>query len=148
MLESPPLEAALLAERLRPVLLRLSRQLRRQSEPVGLSAIETLLLGQIAKQDGLGVSELAEREKMAKPTMSAHVKRLEEAGWIARSEPDPRDKRRVGLNITPAGRDALLAVRQRRNDWLAGRLEALGADGRAALDAAVAPLAQIIGEAE
>jgi hypothetical protein len=54
----------------------------------------------------------------------------------------------VGLNITPAGRDALLAVRQRRNDWLAGRLEALGADGRAALDAAVAPLAQIIGEAE
>lgn len=145
MPESHP-ETAILAERLRPVLLRLSRQLRRQSAPVGLSAIDAMLLGLILKREGIGVSELADHEQMARPTMSAHVKRLEAAGWIVRDAPDAQDKRRIGLRITPEGQAALLAVRQRRNDWLARELEALDGAERAAVEAAIAPLARIAGE--
>jgi DNA-binding MarR family transcriptional regulator len=78
--------------------------------------------------------------------MSAHVKRLEAAGWIARQEPHADDKRRVGLTLTPAGARTLEAVRRRRNDWLARQLSTLPADGRAALLAAIAPLEQIGGE--
>ena len=51
--------------------------------------------------------------------MSAHVKRLEAAGWLKRLPPPSDDKRRFGLAITATGRKAMDAVRRRRNDWLA-----------------------------
>jgi DNA-binding MarR family transcriptional regulator len=142
----PDSEPAALAEALRPVLLRLSRQLRRQSEPLGLSAIESLLLSRILLNAGIGVSELADREKMSRPAMSAHIKRMEAAGFIARSAPDPADRRRVSLQVTEAGLDAREAVRRRRNDWLAGRLATLPAEARAAVEAAIGPLAELAGE--
>jgi DNA-binding MarR family transcriptional regulator len=135
-----------LAEGLRPVLLRLSRQLRRQSQDLGLSPLDAMLLGGVQKHEGIGVSELADHEQMARPTMSAHVKRLEAAGWIARQAPDSDDKRRVGLTVTPAGAKALEAVRRRRNDWLAKRLAALPPAEREALAAAIGPLERIAGD--
>jgi DNA-binding MarR family transcriptional regulator len=135
-----------LAQALRPVLLRLSRQLRRQAEPVGLSAIDVTLLSLILNRPGLGVSELAEREQMSRPAMSDHIKRLEAAGYISRAEPDPQDRRRVGLLVTDAGQTAIEAVRRRRDDWLSRRLADLTPDARAALLAAIAPLAEIAGD--
>jgi DNA-binding MarR family transcriptional regulator len=138
-------DVAALVEGLRPVLLRLSRELRRESQRVGLSPLDALLLGWIKKHPGIGVSELAEVEPMSRPSMSAHVKRLETAGWIARAAADPEDKRRVGLSITPAGLKALDAVRRRRNDWLATRLSALSPEARRALAGAIAALEQVAG---
>jgi DNA-binding MarR family transcriptional regulator len=149
MTASPPRpspEVAALAEGLRPVLLRISRQLRRESQRAGLSPLDALVLGWVRKRDGIGVSELADLEQVSRPSMSAHVKRLEAAGWLARHAPDADDKRRVGLTLTPAGAKALDAVRRRRNDWLARQLSTLPAEGRAALRAAIAPLEQIGGE--
>ena len=141
-----PAEIAALANGLRPVVLRLSRHLRRQSHSLGLSPLDAMLLGGVLKNDGIGVSELAEREQMSRPTMSAHVKRLEAAGYLARLAPDSDDKRRVGLTLTPAGRKALDAVRRRRNDWLGQKLAALTPEARAALEAAIAPLGLLAGE--
>jgi DNA-binding MarR family transcriptional regulator len=142
---SPP-DVLALAEALRPSLLRLGRQLRRQSQDVGLSPLDTILIGRVRKREGIGVSELAELEQMSRPTMSTHVKRLEADGWLARLAPDSEDRRRVGLTVTPAGIKALDAVRRRRNDWLARRLATLSPDARAALAAAVGALEQIAGE--
>jgi DNA-binding MarR family transcriptional regulator len=136
----PSPEVAALAEGLRPVLLRLSRQLRRESQQAGLSPLDALLLGWIKKRDGIGISELADAEQMSRPSMSAHVKRLEAAGWIARQAPDNEDKRRVGLTLTAAGAKALDAVRRRRNDWLARRLAGTSEADRAALSAAIGAL--------
>lgn len=143
---SPPAEVVALAEALRPVVLRLSRHLRRQSQSLGLSPLDSMILGVILKMDGIGVSELADFEQMSRPTMSAHVKRLEAAGYVARKAPDPEDKRRVGLSVTPKARKALDAVRRRRNDWLAQQLAALSPEQRAALQTAIAPLALLAGE--
>jgi len=78
----------------------------------------------VRKKPGVGVSELADFERMSRPSMSAHVKRWRPAGWIARQAPDAEDKRRVGLALTVAGGKALDAVRRRRNDWLARQLTA------------------------
>lgn len=139
-------ESAALAESLRPVVLRLSRHLRRQSHSLGLSPLDAMLLGGVLKHDGIGVSELADHEQMSRPTMSLHVKRLEAAGYLARLPPPSDDKRRVGLTLTDAGREALDAVRRRRNDWLAQRLAALTPEARLALEAAIGPLGQLAGE--
>lgn len=135
-----------LAETLRPALLRLSRQLRRESQRLGLSPLDAMLLGLVYKRPGIGVSELAELEMISKPTMSAHIKRLEADGWIERQPPPDDDRRRVGLAITPAAQEALEAVRRQRSDWLARRLEALSPQARGALQAAIEPLEQLASE--
>ena len=149
MTASPPRpspDVAALAEGLRPALLRLSRKLRQESQRVGLSPLDVILLGWVKKCDGIGVSELADNEQLSRPTMSAHVKRLEASGWLRRLAPDSGDKRRVGLTLTPAGLKALDAVRRRRNDWLAKQLATLSPEARAAVAAAIGPLEQIAGD--
>lgn len=135
-----------LAEALRPALLRVSRQLRQEAQRAGASALDAQLLGAIKKNPGIGLSELAEREQMAKPSMSSHVKRLELAGWVIKAGPDCEDRRRVGLNLTKDGLKALEAIRRERNEWLASRLAGLSAEDRAALAAALPALAGLAGE--
>lgn len=132
-----------LAEALRPALLRVSRRLRLEAQKVGLSAQDALLLGHITKHPGIGVSALADAEKISRPTMSAHIKRLEAEGLVARSD-DAADGRRSGLAITPAGLDKLEMIRATRNDWLATRLARLPADDRALLEAAADALLRLV----
>src|SRR3954470_21812803 len=128
-----------LAAALRPAILRVSRRLRQEAQKVGLSAQDALLLGHIRKNPGVGVSALAEFERTSKPTMSAHIKRLEADGLVVRAD-DAADGRRSGLPVTPPGTRKLETTRRRRNDWLAPRLARLTAAERAAVEAACAPL--------
>lgn len=140
-----PVDAARLADRLRPVMLKLSRHLRREALKVGVSALDAQLLLTIRKRPGMGVSELAELEQMSRPAMSNHVKRLEAAGWVKREEDAPDcDRRRVRLVLSPAGNQALIAIRRSRNDWLEARLARLDAHEVQALGAAFDPLARLV----
>ena len=132
-----------LADALRPALLKASRALRREAQRAGVSALDAQLLGAVKKNAGIGVSALAEREQMTRASMSGHVKRLEQAGWIVRWAAAKGDRRRVGLALTTKGARALDAIRRRRNDWLAARLAKLGPAERAALAAAAEPLARL-----
>jgi DNA-binding MarR family transcriptional regulator len=129
-----------LADRLRPAVLRLSRYLRRTAQRAGVSALDALLLGLIKASPGVSASELADAEHVTRPTMSAHVKRLEAAGWVVRQAPDDEDRRRAGLVITRSGARALDHIRKLRNDWLAARLSALPPAALAALEQAIAPM--------
>lgn len=135
-----------LADELRGALLRASRQLRREAQKAGVSALDAQLLGILKKNPGLGVSDLADREQMARPSMSGHVKRLEAAGWVARAEADVEDRRRVGLTLTAKGAKALEAIRRRRNDWLAERLSGMPPGARQALEHAIGPLKTLAGD--
>ncbi|HLK24456.1 MAG TPA: MarR family transcriptional regulator [Caulobacteraceae bacterium] len=146
VLVRPDQDVFALAEALRPSLLKISRLLRREAHPLGLSPMDVTLLGHVSKREGIGVSELADLEQTSRPTMSAHVKRFESQGWVRRLPPPAEDRRRFGLAITPAGKKALDAVRRRRNDWLAAKLAGLTPAARASLASAAAPLAQIAGE--
>lgn len=134
-----------LAEALRPAILRVSRRLRQEAQKAGLSAQDALLLGHIRKNPGVGVSALAESERTSKPTMSAHIKRLEAAGLVARAD-DAEDGRRSGLTITAAGTRKLEIIRRERNDWLAVRLARLSLAERAAVEAACAPLLRLVAD--
>jgi len=141
----PPTPVALsdLADVLRGPLLRVSRKLRQEAQKAGLSVQDALILGYVRKHPGVGVSELADADQIARPTMSAHVKRLEAAGWLTRSD-DAQDGRRSGLAVTPAGGRKLDAIRRLRNDWLSARLALLTDTERAQLAAAAAPLLRLV----
>jgi DNA-binding MarR family transcriptional regulator len=142
MPDTPPHIIAL-ADALRPAVLRVSRRLRLEAQKAGLSAQDALLLGHIRKHPGIGVSGLAEAERTSRPTMSAHVKRLEAAGLVARSD-HAEDGRRSGLAITPAGERKLEIIRRERNDWLAARLSRLSPADRETLERAAPALLRLI----
>jgi DNA-binding MarR family transcriptional regulator len=143
---SPAIDIIALADALRPALLRVSRRLRQEAQKAGLSAQDALLLAHITKNPGMGVSALAEVEQTSRPTMSAHVKRLEAAGLVAR-QGDEADGRRSGLAITAAGTRKLEAIRRQRNDWLAARLARLPEAERALLARAAGPLLDLVADA-
>lgn len=143
-LDADSLDAAALADTLRPALMRLSRRLRQEAQRAGVSALEAMLLAEIKRQPGVGVCELADGERISRPAMSSHIKRLESKGWIVRTG-DAADGRRSGLGITPAGLRRLDDIRRIRNDWLAARLAGLAPEALALLAAATDPLAQLVG---
>ena len=137
------LDTVQIADRLRPVLLQVGRELRREAREVGVSPHQVSLLVAIKYQPGIGVRELAVREKISAPAMSNHVDRLERAGLVTRT-PSTDDKRRVGLSLTDEGQRVLRRVRSRRTAWLASRLGKLDPAELAAVEAAVAPLSRLL----
>jgi len=135
------------ANRLRPALLRLNRELRREVADLGVTGGQATLLWLIRHSPGIGVGELAARENMSSPGMSGHVDRLEQAGLVRRV-PSEDDRRRVGLQLTREGERVLRAVRSRRTAWLAKRLHALSPDEVQRVDAAIDPLLRLLEEVE
>ncbi len=132
-----------LANELRPVLVRLARELRKETSHLGVTGSQATLLWQISENPGIGLRALAELEGIATPTVSGLVDRLGRAELVVRVR-SQTDRRRVGLTITPAGARLLVAVRARRTVWLAERLERLAPSERAAIEVALAPLAGLI----
>ncbi len=61
------------ANRLRPVLLRLARELRREIHSLGVTGGQVSLLAPIKHNPGITASELAERERISAPGMSGHL---------------------------------------------------------------------------
>ncbi len=136
-----------LAESLRPVLLRIGRELRRETRAVGVSPEQVSLLVAIKYAPGIGVGELAAQEHVSAPAMSNHVDRLERDGLAIRT-PSPDDKRRVGLTLTADGQRLLRRVRSRRTAWLVSRLGKLDPDELAAIEAAAEPLSRLLAREE
>ncbi|WP_027794722.1 MarR family winged helix-turn-helix transcriptional regulator [Paraburkholderia acidipaludis] len=133
-----------IAEALRPVLHRLLRELRRESQHPDVSPLQALLLASIVKHPGIGVTDLAALENVRGPTISGHIKAMESAGLVGREANDPDDRRRVGLVATKKGRDAIKAIKRNRTDWLAHQLAALSPADRRAIREAIEPLGRIV----
>ena len=127
------------------MLLRVGRELRREARAVGISPEQVSLLVAIKYAPGIGVRELATRERVSAPAMSNHVDRLERDGLVRRT-PSSDDKRRVGLTLTDEGQRVLRRVRSRRTAWLASRLGKLTPEDLARVEAAVEPLARLLAE--
>jgi DNA-binding MarR family transcriptional regulator len=141
---TPPTTAdpVAVANRLRPVLLQLTRELRREIHPLGVTGGQVSLLIQIQRDPGIGVRELAARERMSPAGMSKYVGRLEAAGLVTRTALP--DKRRVGLRLTEQAERVLRSVKHRRTAWLAARLRGLDNSERAAIEQAVEPLTRLL----
>ncbi len=131
------------ANELRPVLLRLGRELRKETEDLGVTSRQVTLLWLIRNHPGLSLRELAAEERISAPALSGHVDRLEKAGLIERTR-DGSDRRRVGLVLTEAGARLLKRVRARRTSWLADRLKGLEQTELEAIEAALEPLSRLL----
>jgi DNA-binding MarR family transcriptional regulator len=131
------------ANELRPVLLRLGRELRKETEDLGVTSRQVTLLWLIRNRPGLTLRALAAEERISAPALSGHVDRLEKAGLIERAR-DDSDRRRVGLTLTEDGARLLKRVRARRTSWLADRLKGLEPDELEAIEAALEPLGRLL----
>ena len=133
----------LVATDLRPVLLRLARELRHETEQVGITARQATLLWLVKRSPGLSLAELAAEEGISPPAMSGHVDRLERAGLLERVR-ETGDRRRVGLELTEDGAKLLKSVRARRTMWLAQRLRTLRPDELEAIETAIPALLRLL----
>jgi DNA-binding MarR family transcriptional regulator len=131
------------AGRLRPVLLKLARELRREVADLGVSGVQASLLASIKRQPGVSAAELAAQERMSAAGMSGHVDRLAAAGLVRR-DPVAGDRRRHALALTDEGEALFRRIRSQRTAWLAARLQELEPDELAAVDAALEPLARLL----
>lgn len=131
------------ANDLRPVLLRLARELRKETEGLGVTSRQVTLLWLIRSNPGLSLRELAAEERISAPALSGHVDRLVKADLVVRVR-DRADRRRVGLELTEEGARLLKRVRARRTTWLADRLRGLEPDEVDAIEAALAPLGRLL----
>ena len=136
------LDAMAVADSLRPTLLRLARELRRE-KIAGVSPQQVTLLVAIKYTPGITVGQLAVEERVSTAAMSKRVTRLERDGLVARTKSEA-DKRCVGLTLTDDGQRTLRRVRSRRTAWLASRLSSLSPAELAAVGAAAGPLAQLL----
>jgi DNA-binding MarR family transcriptional regulator len=134
-----------LANRLRPVLLKLNRELRHEIHSLGVTGGQVSLLIQIKYHPGIGMRELAALERISVPGMSKFVARLEQGALVQRA-PVAGDQRRIGLTLTAAGQRVLRSVKSKRTAWLADRLRQLDPNELEAIDAAIEPLAHLLEE--
>jgi DNA-binding MarR family transcriptional regulator len=135
-----PLE---IAGELRQAVLRLARNLRRETDALGVTSHQATLLALVDAQPGLSLGQLAHAEGISAPSLSGHVDRLEAAGLLRRVRSED-DRRRVGLELTPGGRAILRRVRARRTTWLADRLAHLTDEDRERIERALPALHKML----
>jgi DNA-binding MarR family transcriptional regulator len=145
MISDVTLTAEAVAAELRPVLLRLARELRKETEQLGITARQATLLWLVKRSPGLSLAELAAEEGISPPALSGHVDRLERAGLIERVR-SSEDRRRVGLRLTDEGARLLRRVRARRTTWLTDRLGTLEPAELGSIDEAIPALQRLLGD--
>lgn len=104
----------------------------------GMSLTSVSTLGSLERDGPMRLCDLAEREGVAQPSMTALITRLEAAGLAARRR-DPEDRRAVNVEITDGGRAVLARRRAQRSVAVAALLGELTPEEEAAL-AAAAPV--------
>src|SRR4249919_4221938 len=134
-----------IAAELRPVLLRLARELRKETEQLGVTARQATRLWLVKRSPGLSLAQLAAEEGISPPAMSGHVDRLERVGFLERMR-SSEDRRRVGLRLTEDGERLMRRVRARRTTWLADRLRRLEPLELEAIEGALPALLRLVGD--
>jgi DNA-binding MarR family transcriptional regulator len=116
------------ASQLRDAIVRTSRRLRQEAATeTGLSPAMTAALATINRSGPLTPSELAELERVKRPTMTRTLACLQREGLIERTA-DPADGRSFVVVVNEAGRERLTRLRRRKSAYLARRLRKLDPD--------------------
>lgn len=89
------------------------------------------------------ITDLAELEGLAQPTMTILIKQLEERGLVAR-ERSAADGRVVLVSLTQTGADAIEGFRKQIRELLGGYLPEISDDQVEALVAATETLAELV----
>jgi DNA-binding MarR family transcriptional regulator len=112
-----------LSSRLRLAIARSARRMR-QEAGTDLSPSLTSALATIERHGPITPSELAELERVQRPSATRIVSRLETEGLVDRAA-DPADGRSSLVSASAQGRALLRRLRTRKNAYLARRLRDL-----------------------
>jgi len=130
-------------------IVRLLRQSASDAERrTGLSAAQLFVLQQLRAAGGaLTPSDLAERTLTHQSSVSVVVKRLVESGLVSRAR-SVRDRRRVELSLTPAGRAAARRAPELAQERLISAVDLLPLARRSGLASGLLQLVGQLGIAE
>jgi DNA-binding MarR family transcriptional regulator len=126
-------DIAPLAADLRVVLGQLIRRLRSENLfPMNQAAV----LGRLDRCGPQSVSDLAAAERVRPQSMAQTVGDLEADALVER-KPDPDDRRRALVILTPAGKSRIEADRRAREGWLVKAFEEMPQDDLATIERSV-----------
>ena len=108
-----------------------------------LPAAQARLLSTIEAHGEARICDLADVDHCSQPTMTTQVRRLEDAGLVARTA-DPGDARAVRIRITPEGVRTINRVRADRAAVIEPQRAKLAAADRQTLVNAVAVLRRLL----
>ncbi|HEY1286108.1 MAG TPA: MarR family transcriptional regulator [Solirubrobacterales bacterium] len=137
------------AARLRMAIVRTARRLRQEASGAAgeLTPTATAALATVERHGPLTPSELAEIERVKRPTATRTLRVLTERGLVDRA-PDPADGRSALVSITAEGRERLRRLRGRKNAYLARRMRELPDEEIETLERAAAILERVLEEAK
>ena len=95
----------------------------------GISAAQMFVLHALREGDGISLNQLAELTATDQSSASVVVQRLVEAGYLKRST-NERDRRRVEIRLTPAGRKIARRTPHPTQDKLMKSIAAMPASQR------------------
>ena len=131
-----------IAARLRLSATRLARRLRQESG-AGLSPSQQSALAVISNDGPLTLGALAELERVAPPSITKVVSKLECDGLVTRT-PDPSDRRVCHVEISAEGAALLEESRRRKTAWLTARINELDPERQRRLADALDVLDELI----
>ncbi|WP_439382295.1 MarR family winged helix-turn-helix transcriptional regulator [Amycolatopsis lexingtonensis] len=106
---------------IRGVVGQLHRRLRQVDNAGILTPSQSAVLNRLHRAGPATQGELAAAEHVRQQSMAATLGVLDELGYLART-PDPADRRRVVISLSPAGSDTVRGILQHREEWLAQAL--------------------------
>lgn len=117
------------AVQLRTAIVRMARRLRQEAaaETTGLTPTSVAALATIERHGPMTPSEIAEIERVKRPTITRTLRCLQREGLIDRA-PDPADGRSALVSVNGAGRERLRRLRGRKNAYLARRMRDLSVE--------------------
>ena len=130
------------AARLRLAIVRTARRMRQEAG----GELSPTLLAALASIDRLGPltpSELADVERVKRPTATRVAAALEREGLISRAI-DPSDGRASLLSVSPEGRALIKRLRKRKNAYLQKRIRPMGEEEIEALERAAEILERML----
>jgi len=123
------------AARLRLSATRLARRLRQEAD-AGMTPSQLSALAVIERHGPLTLGSLADHERVAPPSVTKVVNKLEADGLVERTH-DPADRRITWVATSGQGAALVAESRRRKTAWLAGRIGALDPDQQRRLAAAL-----------
>jgi DNA-binding MarR family transcriptional regulator len=120
------------ASAIRMATFRLARRLRAQRAVDSMSDGQFAVLAALKIHGPHTLGELADRERVTPPSMNRTVNCLEESGYLTRT-PDDDDRRKVNIDLTPAGLSVVEETTRRRDAWLEQTIASLTPDERRVL---------------
>lgn len=128
-------------------IVRTARRLRQEAAGAAgeLTPTSAAALATVERHGPLTPSELAEVERVKRPTATRTLRVLGEAGLVERT-PDPDDGRSALVSVTAEGRERLRRLRGRKNAYLARRMRDLPAADLETLERASGILERILEE--